>query len=204
MATAVSPSKESITAGQIGKVQELLGAALRKSGFQSEPTQQVLESRGDQLAAKLVGVVREFVEAVSILIVRLVSVDRARTPQAMLDATDRNQYVDKDVVKSMPKGEGAEVEVVFFNLGKWTSDDDLEREYELRGLKAADPYSLAAVNEADPVFADEHPNGTHWKNEKGQWCFATFGQWRGDGRDVDVYVHDNEWYDRWWFAGLRK
>ncbi len=41
----MSPS-EGITAGQIGKLQELLGAALRKSGFRSEPVQQVLQGDG--------------------------------------------------------------------------------------------------------------------------------------------------------------
>ena len=34
------------------------------------------------------------------------------------------------------------------------SDADLDAEYEKRGLKPADPYSLVAVNEADPAFAE--------------------------------------------------
>ena len=83
------------------------------------------------------------------------------------------------------------------------SDDDLEKEFELRGLKPADPVSVAAVNEADPAFADEKPHGTHWKDAKGNWYYAAFFRWNGKRR-VDVDRSGNDWDDRWWFAGVRK
>lgn len=142
------------------------------------------------------------------LIVRRVRVNRTRTGQEALDASGRKQYTDRSVVDSMPKGEGDEVEVVFFkpDLSERDgriSDDDLEKEFELRGLKPADPYSVAAGNEADPAFADEKPHGTHWKNADGKWCFAAFHRWDGE-RSVGVYRHDSVWDGFWWFAGLRK
>ena len=114
MASAVTPS-ETITLGEIGKIQELLGAALRKSGLKNEPTQQVLKSQGAQMTAELVAVVRKYVEALSNIITRPVSVNRARTPQEVLKATDRKQYVTASVVATMPKGEGDKVEIHFFN-----------------------------------------------------------------------------------------
>lgn len=139
-------------------------------------------------------------------------VNRNRTQQEALDATTREQYVDRKVVDNMPKGEGEEVEVVFFkpDLSKrngFISDDDLEKEFELRGLEPADPISVAAVNEADPSFADEKPHGTHWKNADGKWCCAAFHCWDGERivgvlRDDDGW--DDGWDDDWWFAGLRK
>jgi hypothetical protein len=104
----------------------------------------------------------------------------------------------------MPKGEGEEVEVVFFRLSRWVSDTDLDKEYGLRDLKPADPYSLSAVNEADPDFTDEHPNGTHWQDANGNWCFAAFIRWDGDERSVNVDRDGNDWNGSWWFAGLRK
>jgi hypothetical protein len=91
----------------------------------------------------------------------------------------------------------------FFKLNRYVSDADLDKEYELRGLKPADPYSLAAVNEDDPAFADDHPNGTHWKDGDGNWCYAVFRRWF-DERDVFVSRDGNGWDDGWWFAGLRK
>ena len=148
------------------------------------------------------------VQAASGLVIRRVMVNRNRTQQEALDATTREQYVDRKVVDNMPKGEGEEVEVVFFkpDLSKrngFISDDDLEKEFELRGLEPADPISVAAVNEADPSFADEKPHGTHWKNADGKWCFATF-YCVNDERSVLVNRYDFVWLGSWWFAGRRK
>ncbi len=137
------------------------------------------------------------------MIVRPFKTDRNRTPQEMLNATGRVQYTDKSVVKGMPRGEGEEGEVVFFKLDRYLLDDDIEKEFELRGLKPADPYSLAAVNEADPAFADTHPNGTHWKDAEGNWCFVTFNRW-DDEREVNVDRSEGEGVSGAWFAGLRR
>ena len=69
------------------------------------------------------------------------------------------------------------------------SDDRLEAEYDFHDFKPADPYAQAAVNEADPNFANDHPNGTHWKDKDGKWCFASFFRWLDEPR-VHVYRRD--------------
>lgn len=102
----------------------------------------------------------------------------------------------------MPRGVGVEVDVVFFPGKRSLSNAEVEEQYALRGL-TPDPYAQAAVNEADPAFADTHPNGTQWKNVDDRWCYATFDQWGGERR-VDVHRLDLSWYAFWWFAGLRK
>ncbi|MDO8569336.1 MAG: hypothetical protein Q7R89_00915 [bacterium] len=201
MTQIVTPSAKT-TAGQIDKAVANYRALLEKHAgeFSSEPVQQVL---GDlDFVGEMVGVFRRRVEAVSNMVTRHAHVDRARTPQEVLDATGRKQYTDRNVVNTMPRGQGEEVDIYFFKFGRYISDLDLEKEYESRGLKPADPYSLTQVNTVDPAFADTHPNGTHWQNAKGNWCFATFGHWRG-GRGVGVGGHDG-WSGNWWFAGFRK
>ena len=203
MVDAMTPSKTVVTAGQIGKIQELLGAALRKSGLPSDPMQQVLEREGEALATDMLVSIRKRVETMSNIVVRRVNVDRTRTPQEVPKATGRNLYVNDNVVNAMPKGEGDKAEIRFFKLDRYVSDTDLDKEYKLRGLKPADPYSLAAANEADPSFADNYPNGTHWKDAAGKWCYAAFRQWRGE-RSVWVDRHVFDWHGGWWFAGLRK
>lgn len=103
----------------------------------------------------------------------------------------------------MPKGEGGEVEVVFFPVPESLSDDQLEKECASRNLRPADPYSLAAVNAQNRTFADEHQNFTHWKDSLGKWCFMMFcGRYPRDSR---VYVtHSSETYGAYkWFAGIR-
>lgn len=204
MEKTVNPSKP-ITEGQIGKFYELLSARFRKSPqLQSKPFQTVLEKQETALVDNLFAVITKMVDAVSEMIVRTVKVNRTLSPKEALDATGRAQYTDKDVVAKMPKGDGEETEVFFFKLGRFVSDNDLDKEYELRGLKPADPYSVAKVNQDDPAFADEHPNGTHWKDEKGKWCCATFRRWDGGVRDVGVHRDDYGWRACWWFAGVRK
>ncbi|RNJ51370.1 hypothetical protein [Methylocystis hirsuta] len=137
-------------------------------------------------------------------IIRTVRVNRARTPQEALAATERRQDVNDAAVAEMPRGDSDEAEVIFFKVGRWISDDDLEKEYELRGLVPADPYALAAVNEQDPVFSVDYPNGTHWKNANDRWCYAAFDRWLNDDCGVHVHGSRNEWSTGWWFAGLRK
>jgi hypothetical protein len=138
------------------------------------------------------------------MIVRRVKVDRTRSSYAVLAATNCRLFVDEDVVAAMPHGESDEVDVIFFKLDRYVNDRDLDKEYESRGLKPADPYSQVAVNEDDPSFVNNHPNATHWKDEEAKWCFAAFFRWVGDERSVSVGRLDVDWYDCWWFAGLRK
>lgn len=192
-----------ITDGQIDKAVANYRAMLCKHRHElgSELVQKVLGS--PEFAAEQFSVLCIRIEAMSNIIVRRVKVDRNRTPQAMLEATGCTRYLDDKIVASMPCGEGEEVNVYFFRLSCSISDVDLDKEYELRGLKPADPYSQAAANEIDPNFADEHPNGTHWKDDNGKWCYAVFYHCR-DGRYVYVRRHDSFWDDDWWFVGLRK
>lgn len=208
MTTIMTPSKTA-TAGQIDKAVANYRALLEKhSGdFNADAVQMVLAQ--SELAGEQFAVFRRRVEAVSNLIIRKVPVNRNRSQQEALDATNRAQYTDRKVVDAMPKGKGdeVEVEVVFFKpdlseRNGFISDDDLEKEFESRGLKPADPISVAAVNEADPDFADEKPHSTHWKDAKGNWCCAAFNRWN-DEREVSVRRHGRGWNDRWWFAGVR-
>ena len=202
MSKDVSPSTP-ITEEQLGKIADLVKAQIRKLNLPSDASQQVIESQGKAIALATANDFRARVEAFSNMIVRHVRVDRSRPPQQVLDATDRRQYTDSSVVKNMPKGTGEETDVCFFKLSRSISDADLEKEYALRGLIPADPYSQAQVNIDDPSFADEHPNGTHWQDANGNWCFAAFVRW-DDERAVNVRRCDDDWLDRWWFAGLRK
>ena len=193
----------SITDGQIDKAVDIFRSVLRKhrSELGSDAVQQALGIK--ELGPELLAVFRKRVEAVSDIIVRRVTVNLSRSPQQALLATGRRQYVNDDVVKAMPRGTAEEAEVFFFPVKRYVSDEELEKEFELRGFKPADPYSLAAVNEADPAFADEHPNATHWKDADGKWCYAAFSRWV-DERNLSVYRYAYDWGDYWWFAGLRK
>ena len=200
----MTPSAEIMSVGQISKVQELIGAGLRKAKLPSVPAKVVLEKQGAELVEVFVADFRRRVEMISNLIIRrFKGVNRCLAPQTVLDTTGRKQYTNSIVVAGMPRGDGEEGETVFFKLDRWVSGADLDKEYELRGLVPADPYSLAKVNQDDPAFADKYPNGTHWKDAEGKWCFAAFYRW-GDERRVNVGRDGRGWDGSWWFGGRRK
>lgn len=193
-----------MTEGHIGKINELLAAGLRKArgNFRAPDVQLTLERCGPTIVERFIKSLEELVATTANAIVRTVKVNRNRSPKEMVAALGRVEYTTNSVVKIIPKGEGEDVTVEFFKLGKYVSDNDLDLEYQKRGL-TPDPYAQAAVNEADPAFADEHPNGTHWKDEDGNWCFIAFDR-VGDGRSVSVNRSDGDWSGYWWFGGVRK
>ena len=208
MTQIMTPSKTT-TDGQIVKAVSNYRALLEKHAkeFGAEAVQAVLGQ--SEFADEVFAIFRRRVEAISnLIIVPAVVVDCGRSPQQALEATGRVQYTDRKVVENMPKAPAVLAEIVFFkpDLSKRNghiSDDDLEKEYALRGLEPVDPISLAALNEAAPAFADETPHGTHWKDADGKWCFAAFDRWGGE-RYVSVDRDDYGWDDGWWFAGVRK
>lgn len=205
MAKIMTASKP-MTDGQIENVVSKLRDALRKhrSEFGSEYVQHVLGV--ENLGMDLMAPFYKRVEVISNMIIRHIKVDPNRTPQQMLDATGCKQYVDKYVMEAMPMPRSVieERKVFFFKLDRYVSDTDLEEEYKIRGLKPVDPSPLAAVNEADPAFADSHPNATHWRDSSGKWCFISFCRWLGERKVGVDYYSNGGWHSSWWFAGIRK
>jgi hypothetical protein len=146
------------------------------------------------------------------IVVRVSGVDRTRDRWEALDRIGRRaNRMNDNIVATMPRGEGEEVEVVFFKPDNWfrmngcVVDDEIGRQFELRSL-VPDPYAQAAVNEADPAFADDHPNATCWEDKDYGWCAVKFDtEDRPAVRYVSVLTADCNWPDNlWWFAGIRK
>jgi hypothetical protein len=191
------------TNSQISDLNKKFAYRLRKHNKElpSGVFEQVLNDNA--LINEMVTSVRKHVEARSDFIVRIVKINRNFSAKGALKVTGRKVYANNTVVENMPKAERDEIEIILFKVGYPIMDNDLEKEYELLDLNPVDPYSLAAMNAADPTFADEHPNGTHWKDIKNKWCFAAFGKWNGV-RSVTVYCDEYHWGKEWWLAGVRK
>jgi hypothetical protein len=137
---------------------------------------------------------------------RLVSgINRNQTPQQALDATGRKQRTTQSVVDSMPRGEGENVELKFFELDYDPTPAELDAEYEQRDLKA-DPFALMKHMKDDPAFADERPVACQWDlGEDGRASRAALGRSGGEReRDVSVGHSDRRWYRYYRFAGVCK
>lgn len=204
MDKTMTPSAEAkaMTEGQIAKAVANYRALLEKHApeLDSQAVQIVLGQ--PDFAAEQLAVLRRRVESISKMVVRSVKVNRTLTPQEAIHATKRAEYLNDEVVNGMPHGTLEEVEVCFFPLEKFTSVADVQQILVDRGLEP-DPQALAAVNEADPVFADSHPNGTQWVDGSGKHCYLAFRRWYGE-RLVDCDRGEFGWSDRWWIGGVRK
>lgn len=208
MATSMTPSGKTITDDQIEKGLAQVRAAFIKhrSEIPCDAAQAALGT--DNLGMSMFAVFRARVEAIAKEIVRIVTVDRARSQQQALNATGRKQYTDKGVVATMPRGEGDEVTLIYFKPDESAYKDGylscaaLEAEYEKRGL-VPDPMAQIDDNGANPEFADKTPNACQWKDKDGNYCYVAFGRW-SDERDVYVRRRGSDWLGSWVFAGVRK
>jgi hypothetical protein len=140
---------------------------------------------------------------------RVEKIGRARTPREAIAATGRKQNVITVVADAMPRGEGDEATVFYFEPDKSAFDGDggispekLALEYDRHGLKP-DPRAVAADNEAHPDFGDKIPNVCQWQGADGDWYYVAFYVWYNK-RVVCVYRVTGAWHGIWWFGGVRK
>ncbi len=196
MGTAMTPSKE-MTRRQIDKAVANYRALLEKHApeFASATVQVVLGQ--PELAREQFAVLRARVEAQGEIIIRRVRVDRTRTPMEAINATGCNKYVDDDVVVTMPQGEGDEVDVYFIPTRRFIPVAEVPAFLAQYGL-VPDPRAQAAVNEADPTFADKYSNGTQW----GENCCLTFRRCDDDERRVRCGRSGGGWNDNWFLSGV--
>ena len=206
MSTKNTPVVSGATGEQIEHIMDMWRRRLRSRNLTLDEGNQIIRNGGayhptmDAAADLLVDKVRSDTANTVVRMVR--NIRRSRTPMQAIDATGRDKYVDDSIVATMPVGDGPEeTELVYFRLGGYASEDDLAKEYETRGL-VPDHQAQCADNEADPAFADTHPNGSQWKDGK-KWNFVSFGR-DGDGRNVCCRRYGSGWLGGWWFAGRRK
>ena len=199
----VTPSAP-MTDGQIDKAVDHYRNVLRKHRDEigsSDGVQQVLGQSG--YLAELLAVIRKHVEAVSRMFSRHVRVNRALTPDQVLDSTGRVRgYVDEHVLATMPGvGSGPEeIAVQFFELDYDPTPAELAKEYELREL-VADGAALGQAMTDDPTLADERPVACQWDiDEDGAASYAVV-RWRGRRR-VAVHRVAGRWFRLCRFAGV--
>lgn len=134
------------------------------------------------------------------IVSRSITVDWLPLDEQELVPANLKPRIDNAVARTI----GERVEVFFFNLGRHVSDNDLEKAYVVRGLAPCDVYTFSKVNENDLSFAKDHPNGTHWKDASGRWCYAVCA-YDGDQQRIHIDLQiEGDWSDNWWFAGVRK
>lgn len=108
------------------------------------------------------------------------------------------------VVASMPKGDGGDTDVYFFRVKKETTPQEVELEYESRGLVPC-PLAQIQVNiNRYSEFYSNFPNISLFKID-GNWCYVLFEQQCGvPTLEIDVFDPCRFLLGRHWFAGVSK
>lgn len=132
-----------------------------------------------------------------------ITVNRSLAPMEVIEGTGFEKHgCEPEYIDSMPKGEGDEAKVTFFNLGFWVTTEELWAEYARRGLKPADAYSVAEINRLDPEFSLSCANCTYWKDGQGNVYCLIFRLWSDGVKRVHAYKHTYKHGPDRWFAGV--
>ena len=206
--TSVVPGEITLATGeQVEHIMDMWRRRIKGRKLTLDEANQIIRNGGqylptmDKAADVLVDQVRSDMQNTIVRMVR--NIRRNRSAVQTINDTGRNKYVNDGILVTMPVGNGPEgVELVYFRLGRTVYDDELEREYEARGLEP-DPQAQSTDNEADPSFADEHPNSNYWNRDGKVSSYLAFRRWLGM-RYVHCHRNGDEWGDYWWFAGVRK
>lgn len=124
-------------------------------------------------------------------------INKKISARKVLENTGRNLwYIDEEVLQNCPKNKGNRV-VEFFNFDYDPTAQQVQDEYDKRGLIPADIWEITSVEDPYNYYA------TQWKNKKGEWCFASFSC-EASERFVIVDRYDGQWCRRYRFGGVRK
>lgn len=215
MSKNMTPSTKPMTDGQIEKVLSKLRSVFQKRAdeYDSGQVQKALEHPSD-LEIKMLSAFRAEVEIVSGLFTRKVRIDRTLHPHQLLKETEcQGVYLEAEVFHSMPRAEEGveEIEIVFFEIDGWWQAIDyrfeaIAQEYEKRGLKPVDPYTLAKANRGNTVREQLiHVNHeTFWRDAEGHWCVMAFHHSSVRYHSVMVKKSEKGIFTTGWFAGVRK
>lgn len=207
MTKSHAPSAKPVSRGQTGKFFDKLWHKLDALGLKAQAWNEAFKLHGDAIIAECAAVVQKYVDMVSNTIIHYVNVDRARSTLESLKACGRVLHVNEKVVATAPKHAAKKQKLKYFtprpecyDKNGWISPQKLDDEYKFHGL-VADLQAQTDDNAANPEFADGKPNACQWKDEAGNWCYATFDRWN-DVRIVDVYRYGLVWDGGWTFAGV--
>lgn len=126
-------------------------------------------------------------------------VNRKKTIKELLDQLGYKQYINESVLKTIKNEGEKEVEVEFFNLGKYATNLEVLEEYKKRNL-VPDVGALITYLIENPQMLDKkYYIGVEMENN----VFVSFLRW-GDEHGVSVGQSDRGWRDEAWVGGRRK
>ena len=133
------------------------------------------------------------------------TVKRGLSAQEWLDSMGRKLNVDPNAISSLPLNAGGpeKAEFVWIKVGRNIGDEQVDKILAEHGL-VRDLGMQLQYNAEHPWFAQTHPNGYSWKNNKGEWCVLSFNDSKSGEARVQVRSdYGTGWNSDTWIGGRR-
>lgn len=135
---------------------------------------------------------------------RDIAISENKVSLSYLEKLDIGKYIDPLTLDCVtPPEDNWSILVTLFTIGEWMTEQELDEKYKALNLVAIDAYTLAILNETDPRLCEKYPNGTHWKDQDGNWCFGKCTSVAGK-QSLRIGYGGIGWCKNLWFAGFSK
>jgi len=174
---------------------------LEAAGLNKDIAQAIINSKGNELAKKMI-------EVVDVKPTYNIIVDYNRSLADMIKAGNYD-WVNSDInAKHFPiKGKGKhELTATLFHFDRYIESDDAIAEMDKQGYRPATIEELPALGEKYPELQKEFPIvalGSVWRGPSGDRYVAYLG-WNGLERGLGLDWFGSRWSARWRFLALRK
>jgi hypothetical protein len=212
MAKTMTPSDltKPVAGKQVQKIEDLVGAAVRKSGLPGACVQQLIEQHGVELLREFLGVLED--KALELVGVASRSIyvppELARDPRRALELISVMSYHHRQIrdepAAHMPHGKPGPVVVTLFECPCLVkSYEDMVKEYKIRGLNPADPATLGVLcRKYGGLLHEAQYLVTSWEDPTGMWCAAKVTHRPGDGETFVSVEEVSQIGGHWFLAGV--
>ncbi|MSU44863.1 hypothetical protein EXS45_01635, partial [Candidatus Nomurabacteria bacterium] len=138
----IAPIVQEITDAQISRIVSRFSERCHKKCalLPRVIVQDILEHEGHVLSKEMFDVLYRHIERRSEMVIRHVKVDRTKTGEQLITALNCKEFVDIEVLATMPTQGKKEENLYFFPVKQIIQVGDYVKEFESRGL-VPDPYA---------------------------------------------------------------
>ncbi|MFH1286602.1 MAG: hypothetical protein ABII02_02525 [Candidatus Magasanikbacteria bacterium] len=136
------------------------------------------------------------------------TVDYDQSLAQMIEAGSYD-WVNSNIIETKFQSQGSgqvEIEVVLVHLNKVVKSEEVLRELDRQGLRAATLQELLALGAAHPELQRQFPIlalGSSWRDPDGFRYVPYLGRY-GDERDLDLHWFEYGWHEVYRFLAVRQ
>jgi len=195
----------------IGKMHEFL-LALKKAGFTDELIQEIINSKNNEMAAKMFAAIMldSAAKSADSEVILDFTVDYTKTVAEMVKAGKYDWSNDDITSDHYPiakdkSGKKEDISTKVFHFNRLISSKDAIKEMEKEGYRSATAHEIMAFGEKNPELQRQFPIvslGSVWQG--GIYRYVLVLGEHDSKRRLDLSYWDGDWTDNYRFLGVRK